>query len=226
VYGLACVLPWWRGRPWLRVAGSKADLAGTVARATKAPNCRPIEESAPECKESGVRVRRTLSLLSIVLGACAAHRPLSSPVPPSTPSLPAANGLQVALLWSAPVDLDLYLTDPTWETVYFANNPSRTGARLLRDARCGDVAATDTVFVELAGMTAPLPGRYRIGVDFIDACNAPHEPVGFRVVVNCGGVRRESVGTIRLEEFQPIVVEFELRRTGSDETLTLVQEGK
>jgi hypothetical protein len=130
--------------------------------------------------------------------------------------------LQVALVWSAPVDLDLYLTDPTWETVYFANNPSRTGARLLRDTRCGDVAASESVFVELAGMTEPLPGRYRVGVDFIDACNAAHAPVSFRVVADYGGVRRESVGTIRLEEFQPIVIEFELRRTGHNGILTLV----
>jgi hypothetical protein len=50
--------------------------------------------------------------------------------------------------------------------------------------------------------------------------------VSFRVVMDYGGVRREATGTIRLEEFQPIVVEFELRRTGSDETLTLVQEGR
>jgi hypothetical protein len=173
-----------------------------------------------ECKEQDVRVRRTLCLLG-TLAACAAPRPPATSVPPA-PSLPATTGLQVALVWSAPVDLDLYLTDPTWETVYFANNPSRTGARLLRDARCGDVAASEPVFVEVAGMTAPLPGRYRIGVDFIDACKAPHEPVSFRVVADYGGVRRETVGTIRLEEFQPIVVEFELQRTGPDAPLTLV----
>ena len=128
----------------------------------------------------------------------------------------------MVLVWSAPVDLDLYLTDPTWETVYFANNPSRTGARLLRDMRCGDVAASDGLFVELAGMTEPLPGRYRVGVDFIDACHAAHAPVRFRVVADYGGVRSERVGTIRLEEFQPIVVEFELRPTGPGGTLTLV----
>ena len=171
-------------------------------------------------------MRRTICLLSVVLGACAAYKPLAAPAPPPAPSLSADAGLRVALVWSAPVDLDLYLTDPTWETVYFANNPSRTGARLLRDARCGDVAASPAVFVELAGMAEPLPGHYRVGVDFIDACNAPHDPVSFRVVADYGKVRRETVGTIRLEEFQPIVVEFELRRTGSDETLTLVQEGE
>jgi hypothetical protein len=130
----------------------------------------------------------------------------------------------VALAWSVPVDLDLYLTDPTWETVYFANNPSRTGARLLRDTRCRDVGSGEGGFVELAGMTAPLPGRYRVGVDFIDACHASHAPVSFRVAIECNGVHRETTGTIRLEEFQPIVVEFELR-SDADGALRLVQEG-
>lgn len=128
----------------------------------------------------------------------------------------------MALAWSAPVDLDLYLTDPTWETVYFANTPSRTGARLLRDVRCRDVVGGESAFVELAGMTDPLPGHYRVGVDFIDACKASHDPVSFRVVATYGDVRRETTGMIRLEEFAPIVVEFELRRTGPEGALTLV----
>ena len=165
-------------------------------------------------------------LLSVVFAGCAAHPRSSAPAPPPAPQLPAASGLEVALVWTAPVDLDLYLTDPTWETVYFANNPSRTGAQLLRDTRCRDVATGATTAVELAGMTQPLPGRYRVGVDFIDACNGPRDAVSFRVVVDHRGMRREATGTIRLEEFEPIVVEFELRPTGPDGTLTLVQEGQ
>jgi hypothetical protein len=132
----------------------------------------------------------------------------------------------VALVWSAPVDLDLYLTDPTWETVYFANNPSRAGARLLRDTRCRDLAPSESAFMELAAVTEPTPGAYRVGVDFIDACKGKPDPVGFRVVAEYGGVRRETTGTVRLAEFQPIVVEFELRRTGPGGPLTLVQEGQ
>lgn len=48
----------------------------------------------------------------------------------------------------------------------------------------------------------------------------------FRVVAAYGGARREATGTIQLAEFLPIVVEFELRPTGPDGTLTLVQEGQ
>lgn len=166
-------------------------------------------------------------LLTAMLTACVTRPPATPPAPPPAPALPPASGLRVALVWSAPVDLDLYLTDPTWETVYFANNPSHTGAQLLRDTRCRDVASSgDTVFVELAAIANPLPGHYRVGVDFIDACQTTPKPVSFRVVAEYGNVRREVLRTIQLEEFQPIVVEFVLRATGPDGSLTLVQEGQ
>ena len=162
-------------------------------------------------------------LLSVAIVSCAAHRsPLPPPAAASVPPPPSASELRVALTWSAPVDLDLYLTDPTWETVYFANTPSRTGARLLQDICCRDVHSGQSSFIEVAAVAEPVSGPYRVGVDFIDACTAPHDPVSFRVVADYGGVRREATGTIRLEEFEPIVVEFELQRTGADVTLTLV----
>lgn len=161
-------------------------------------------------------------VLCTVLAGCAARAPSTDSGSPPSPTLPAAQGLQVALAWSAPVDLDLYLTDPTWETAYFANTPSHTGARLLRDVRCRDIVASATAFVELASVTDPLPGHYRVGVDFSDACQASHGPVSFRVIATYGDIRHETTGIIRLEEFAPIVVEFELRRTGPDGALTLV----
>jgi hypothetical protein len=133
-------------------------------------------------------------------------------------------GLHVVLTWSAPVDLDLYLTDPTGETTYFANNPSSRGARLLRDARCGDITGNAAPFIELVQALEPMPGRYRVGVDLIDACKATLAPVTFRVVVELGGSRRETIGTIQLAEFQPIVVEFTVQRVNGDGSLVLSQE--
>ena len=133
----------------------------------------------------------------------------------------AAAGLHVLLTWSAPVDLDLYLTDPTSETVYFANNPSHSGARLVRDTRCGDVQAEDGAFMELAYVPEPRAGRYRAGVDFIERCSAAAQPVSYRVVAELGGARRETTGVIELEKFQPIALEFDIRRDGPDGPLAL-----
>src|SRR5687767_8083414 len=72
------------------------------------------------------------------LGACGrAAAPADVPSPPSAAPVPA-DGLRVTLLWSEPVDLDLYVTDPARETVYFGNGASRSGGRLERDTRCAE----------------------------------------------------------------------------------------
>jgi hypothetical protein len=166
-----------------------------------------------------MRIRRFLLACALFTAAgCARH---TAPPPPPPVSLPASGfGVNVLLTWDAPVDLDLYVTDPTSETVYFANNPSRSGARLLRDTRCSDIATTKSPLLEQASVPNPRPGRYRIGVDFIDACGAP-QPVSFRVRVEFAGKRREVTGTIRPEEFQPIVLEFEIHPLNGDGPLAL-----
>src|SRR4029453_8796455 len=85
-------------------------------------------------------------------------------VPPPTA---AQAGLVVSLTWDAPVDLDLSVTDPTWETLYFANNPTRAGARLENDARCDTLTEARTP-TERATIEHAHPGPYRVGGDFID----------------------------------------------------------
>ena len=170
----------------------------------------------------GRRLMRWCLTVAVCAG-CVRPAPLVPPrsAPPPPPELP---GLSVLLTWTAPVDLDLYLTDPTSETVYFANTPSRSGARLVRDARCGDVGDARTPFVEVANFPEPLPGRYRVGVDFIDTCAEPEDQlVSFRVTVRIGSGQQQTTGTIRLAQFQPIVLEFELQRVTTNGPLMLLE---
>jgi uncharacterized protein YfaP (DUF2135 family) len=165
-------------------------------------------------------------LVVLTTPACRARRAVSYPPPPApAAAVPGGNQLLVTLIWAAPVDLDLYVTDPTWETVYFANTPGRTGGRLTRDTRCSDVAAGAGAFVEVASTASPRAGRYRVGVDYIEACSGAAAPVSYRITVEHGERRREATGTLRLEEFQPIVVEFDLQPTGPGGALVLEQEG-
>jgi uncharacterized protein YfaP (DUF2135 family) len=118
----------------------------------------------------------------------------------------------VSLTWAAPVDLDLYLTDPTWETAYFANNPTRSGVRLEQDARCASVRP-GSVALELARYPEPMPGSYRVGVDFIDQCGTRIDKVLYRVTVDLNGARaQEAIGTVHFASFLVKVLEFELRR--------------
>jgi hypothetical protein len=124
---------------------------------------------------------------AVFLSACTSHGPASVPATPPAIDFSDQPGLTVVLAWDASVDLDLYVTDPTWETVYFANNPSRSGARLTQDVRCKDVAGRGS-FQEVVRIADPLPGGYRVGVDFIERCSGESEYVSFRVATGIHGM--------------------------------------
>ncbi|HUI24653.1 MAG TPA: hypothetical protein VL403_01115 [Candidatus Kryptonia bacterium] len=160
-----------------------------------------------------------LCAATVLLLAACARRPLA----PAAPALPAPTGLRVTLTWAGSVDLDLYLTGPSWETVYFGNTPSKGGGKLEHDARCADIRTdTDAPQVESSTFAEPAAGSYRVGVDYLEACKGVREePVPYRLIVEYGGMRYERVGVAHHHQFVPIVLEFALVQTTQDGPLTL-----
>lgn len=116
--------------------------------------------------------------------------------------------LRVRLAFEAEVDLDLFVSDPLQETVYFANDRSRSGGELDADARCGMPEPR----VESVSWSAPPSGRYRVGVDFPRRCDGHsggHAP--FAIAVERGGSRTLQRGVIDAGVFLPIVDRFDVR---------------
>lgn len=109
------------------------------------------------------------------------------------------------LVFDEAADLDLYVTDPLKETVYFANARSASGGSLAMDLRC-DAPAPRVESVRFR--TAPA-GRYRVGVDFPERCRSGAGLAAFRIVVEAGGRRRETSGEIAFGEYRPLVLEFD-----------------
>jgi len=108
--------------------------------------------------------------------------------------------LRVRLAFGADADLDLYLTDlgrRGSETVYFARHASRTGGRLLRDARCGD----PTPRIDAAVFDPAPSAGVRIGVDYHASCHAEAEPVPFVVEVSSDSGREIRHGVARPGHF-------------------------
>ena len=134
------------------------------------------------------------------------------PPPVSPPKTENGPPLQVSLSWTESVDLDLYVTDPSQETVYFANPRSASGGNLEHDVSCGALVDSKAgqAWSEEVVWRYPAPGRYRVGVDFMDGCGTKVEEVAFRVVVDAGGKRQERVGKVAKNRFEPVVFEFDL----------------
>ena len=112
------------------------------------------------------------------------------------------------LAFSPDVDLDIYVTDPMLETIYFANHRAKTGGQITADARC-DSEFPDRTRVEEVRFPAPYPGRYRLGVDFPERCNSGRDPAAFAASVVGRGVHQSRHGTIAFQQFEVVVLEFD-----------------
>jgi hypothetical protein len=154
------------------------------------------------------------------LGGCASGPPEPPPPPEWTAALgaradaleaalaaaePSAPGeLVVRLAFEAGADLDLYVTDPLEETIYYANTPARSGGALDEDRRCaGEGRAVETV-----RFARPPAGRYRVGVDFQDRCAQGEGVMPWAIAIDAGGERRLLRGLAVWNVFASRVEEF------------------
>ena len=135
--------------------------------------------------------------------ACAGSLPIEAPREPPA----ARDSLRVRLVFGADADLDLYVTGPAQESVYFANPSSRDGGRLVADRRC-DSPAPRAETIEFAPAA---PGRYRIGVDFMMRCARGVDRARYELFVEQPGrpLLRQG-GEATFGAFAPRVLELEV----------------
>jgi len=171
------------------------------------------------------RPRRVRSMLGTIAAlaamlACASSQPGAKSAPAwdderrdaaaaleaALAALPAARDgeLVVRLAFEAGADLDLYVSDPLDETVYFANARVRSGGALDADRRCEDAAPR----VETVRFARPLAGRYRVGVDFQHLCPGGGEVAPWAISIETRGERRLLRGLAEWNVFASRVDEF------------------
>lgn len=117
-----------------------------------------------------------------------------------------SKALVVRLAFGPEADLDLYVTDPRLETVYFANHKAKSGGQISADRRCGG----KTLQSEYVRFDAPIPGRYRVGIDYPESCDGTKGPVAHALSVVYNGKRLEVQGSVSLQQFEVIVLEFDI----------------
>ncbi len=135
----------------------------------------------------------------------------NAPIPPAEPLEPGA--LRVRLVFGPDVDLDLYVTGPSLETVYFANDVARDGGFLEADRRCDDPAPR----VETVVFPGAAAGDYRVGVDFMVRCDRSTDEAPYRIVIETpDGASRLHRGTARFGLFDSRVLERRVLPAAAD----------
>jgi hypothetical protein len=119
------------------------------------------------------------------------------------------SGLLIQLAFGAEADLDLYVTDPLLETVYFANKKGKSGGEISADHRCDSQALR----VEEVRFEAPLSGAYRIGVDYPRRCDGARtmefeQRAAYALSVLHNGERRNITGAVGYQFFEVAAFDF------------------
>ncbi|MCW9034092.1 MAG: hypothetical protein OQJ97_07715 [Rhodospirillales bacterium] len=131
-------------------------------------------------------------------------------------SIEAAKGkdLVIKILWTLPVDLDLFLTDPGGETVYFANRKAKSGITMGKMAGCAEVKMGASPYVETIVIPKAVQGLYRVSVDFIKDCGSKAVQAGFRVhLLEKGGQKLLGQGEskVKYRLLDTVGWEFEIK---------------
>jgi len=169
-----------------------------------------MRTSGARDRERTAATRAAPIAVALIASACASTA-FDPAVVTGTPARDVAPGaLRIELHFGAAADLDLYVTDPAKETVYFANTPSVSGGALEADVRC----AAATPRIETVFFAEAPPGRYRIGVDYPERCGGNSGPVAFTVRIRGSGIDLRQRGEVGLGEFRVQVLEFEVGSSG------------
>lgn len=102
--------------------------------------------------------------------------------------------VQVTLTWYAEADIDLYVEDPTGETVSYSNTDVSSGGQLDRDNLCTnfEMGRPENIFWPENG--AP-EGIYKVSVNYYGDC-ASVGPVSWTVRTIVGGQAKTYTGTL------------------------------
>jgi hypothetical protein len=111
--------------------------------------------------------------------------------------LPAPGQLEITLSWDVPADLDLHVTDPFGETIYYFHPRSLTGGVLESDGECQSGATTERVTYPSG--TAPA-GNYIISLHYFRHCGAARE-AHWRIEVHSDKNSQAFSGKIQSGEF-------------------------
>ncbi|NOY93454.1 MAG: DUF2135 domain-containing protein [Deltaproteobacteria bacterium] len=97
--------------------------------------------------------------------------------------------IQITMYWNTGADLDLYVTDPSGETISYSHTESASGGRLDHDARGQCNASQQNNTIENVFWSNPNPpsGSYQVEVHYWGECNTNAGPTTATLSISVGG---------------------------------------
>jgi len=181
------------------MARAFARAGALVLVAAMAGACASTSQREPAPEPDPARLASALAELRAALDAPDVQPAAFAPGAPVT----------ARLAFGAEADLDLYVTDPSLDSVYFAKRDGGSGGELVADRRCDAPAPR----VELAAYTVATSGTWRVGIDHPGRCDDGVEAAPFVVELAAPDFVRRVEGTIAPGEFRMVVIETTLPAT-------------
>jgi hypothetical protein len=112
------------------------------------------------------------------------------PRDPCTPSDLPSDDIRIALWWNNNADIDLHVTDPNGEEIYFGNPTSASGGELDLDARCDSFPEGSGGGPEHVtwGSGLAIAGEYTVEVDYWAECFSEGD-TQYSVIIYVGGTK-------------------------------------
>jgi hypothetical protein len=94
--------------------------------------------------------------------------------------------IQITSAWNTGADIDLYVTDPFGETIYYGHRQASSGGVLDHDARGACVSGGDTIENVYWTSPRPPPGTYQVELHYWGSCGVAG-PTPAQVSISVGG---------------------------------------
>lgn len=109
-----------------------------------------------------------------------------------------SGAIQVTLAWIGKADMDLYVTDPSGESISFSHRNAASGGIIDQDARGACRPNQQNNNIENAYWSSPTPpkGEYKVVVHYWGECNTAAGPTSATLSIAVGG---EIIGAYNYE---------------------------
>ncbi len=181
-------VPWATDAPWVENSLPKGTYTFYYRWGGPSPTDAKFAQTAPVTINNSTPTTVNLTVPPSGASITNGYPPCLGAPNNGQPDASAGTGeVQVTLNWTAAVDLDLHVVEPSGEEIYYSHPYSGTNGELDLDNRCSNYVSgrPENIFWPPAGSGGAPTGTYLIKVVWYDNCSeSPAEvPFSVRVIV-------------------------------------------